>query len=65
MDAESDDGTVVSTIIAYDINLMYDGVKLDNSWAEMCIRDRYGPDQRRGGGHMDRPGRCIPNGQMV
>ena len=34
VDAESDDGTVVSTIIAYDINLMYDGVKLDNSWAE-------------------------------
>lgn len=32
--AESDDGTTVSTIIAYDINLMYDGVKLDNSWAE-------------------------------
>lgn len=34
VDAESDDGTMVSTIIAYDINLMYDGVKLDNSWAE-------------------------------
>lgn len=34
VDAESDDGTVVSTIIAYDINLMYDGMKLDNSWAE-------------------------------
>ncbi|MFR2692094.1 MAG: hypothetical protein ACLTBV_14390 [Enterocloster bolteae] len=31
---ESDDGTMVSAIIAYDINLMYDGVKLDNSWAE-------------------------------
>lgn len=34
VDAESDDGTMVSAIIAYDINLMYDGVKLDNSWAE-------------------------------
>ena len=34
VDAETDDGTVVSAIIAYDINLMYDGVKLDNSWAE-------------------------------
>lgn len=32
--AESDDGAMVSAIIAYDINLMYDGVKLDNSWAE-------------------------------
>lgn len=31
--AESDNGTSVSTVIAYDINLVYDGMKLDNSWA--------------------------------
>lgn len=31
--AEGDDMTSVSTVIAYDINLVYDGLKLDNSWA--------------------------------
>ena len=31
---ESEDGTSVSSVIAYDINLMLDGRKLDNSWSE-------------------------------
>lgn len=31
--AETGDGTSVTTVIAYDINLMYNGLKLDNSWA--------------------------------
>lgn len=31
--AEAGDGVAVSEVIAYDINLMYNGLKLDNSWA--------------------------------
>ena len=34
VESESEDGTTVTSVIAYDINLMLDGEKLDNSWSE-------------------------------
>ena len=33
MESESE-GAAVNTVLAYDINLLYDGNKLDNSWSE-------------------------------
>lgn len=46
--AESDNVTSVSTVIAYDINLVYDGLKLDNSWAEgenSCVTVSFSGDR--------------------
>lgn len=34
VESEAEDGTTVTSVIAYDINLMYNGEKLDNSWSE-------------------------------
>ena len=34
VESEAEDNTTVTSVIAYDINLMLDGEKLDNSWSE-------------------------------